>query len=172
MTNTSPTDNNRHFRRISRIWERMKAYYGHRWEMEYGTAGADGEFTPISKIWADVLCEVRDENIAAAIKHCLERESPHPPTLPEFYRLCAVTARPAERQEPSPLRFSEIYADGPAARCERNAKLLAERAADDLLGVRCLPDDARHAATRAYWLSKIGGGLFAAIAQKRLEQAA
>lgn len=171
MTNTSPTDG-RHFRRVSRIWERMKAYYGHRWEMEYGTAGADGEFTPISKIWADVLADAKDEQIAAAIKHCLERESQHPPTLPEFYRMCAVTARPAERYEPSPLRFSEIYSDPPTARCANMAARLAEQAADDLLGVRCLPDDARNAATKAYWISKMGGGLFAAVAKKRLEQAA
>lgn len=157
-------------RRITRLWERMAAMYGARWEMEYGPVSSQGGgMAPLACIWLEALAEVSNDALAAGLRRCMDRDAFTPPSLPEFLRLCGRSPR---RNEPShklfpPMQPKAAPTDTPAIRCAQLAEFLAETARQEL-GERIrplLPDD-RRAAVRAYWLSRLVevGGIGKAVA--------
>lgn len=157
-------------RRMTRLWERMAAMYGARWEMEYGPVGSpDGGMAPLAGIWMEALADVGNDALAAGLRRCMDRDAFTPPSLPEFLRLCGRSPR---RNEPShkllpPTQQKPAPTETPAIRCAQLAAFLEETARLDL-GERIrllLPDD-RRAAVRAYWLSRLVevGGIGKAVA--------
>lgn len=158
-------------RRLTRLWERMAAMYGSRWELEYGPiATANGAVAPLAAIWLESIAEVPSDAIATGLRKCMDRDSDRPPTLPEFLRLCgrrAAAAMPCHKalscdsHRPPP-------SDTPAQRCAQMAEFLAEVAQEELTPrLRPLLPDDRKAAVRAYWLSQIAasGGFGKTIAK-------
>ena len=157
-------------RRLTRLWERMAAMYGARWELEYGpVATPQGAIAPLAAVWLEALGEVPNEAIAVGLRKCMDRDSDRPPTLPEFLRLCGRRTQAAapchqllacDSQRPPPT-------DTPAQRCAQMAEVMAEIAHEELTPrLRPLLPDARKAAVRAYWLSQIAasGGFGQAVA--------
>ncbi|MCU0806566.1 MAG: hypothetical protein MUC53_01035 [Candidatus Contendobacter sp.] len=147
---------------IIRLWERMTALYGSRWGIEYGpalTADSAG-LAPVARIWADSLAEIPPDRVAAALRVCTdERTSEHPPTLPEFLRLCrAKTARGPAAAVPLVKLPAEYYEMTPASRCAALAADLAATARADLHERlhRAADQRQRDSISKAYWLSKIG----------------
>lgn len=142
--------------RIKNLWTRMQALYGSRWALEYGEcASQNGELNPISMVWARTLEDIPNERLAHGLKALLARESEHPPSLPEFSRLCGAKAPPAEPRTPlDPAAYAEI----PASRCAALAATLAERAGQELAPrlERTTDHKQRAAITRAYWMTRIG----------------
>lgn len=155
-TSTNPT----HIRRIQRLWERMNALYGSRWIVEYGEATRGGELAPLAAVWAEALTDLSNTAIAAGLQKCLDRESPHPPTLPEFLRLCGRPPSTSTLAQPAYHAATALspsaYADPPASRCARLAGALAAQAETELKPrlASLLPSDHKPAMA-AYWLSKI-----------------
>lgn len=144
---------------IARLWVRMAALYGSRWEIEYGPAGKDGALAPIAKVWGDALAEVPPDRVGAALRVCMdERASEHPPTLPEFLRLCRATAKKPSAATPAIHLNPVTYADSPRARCEALAAQLAEHGRRDLKDrlERAATDRQRESMAKAYWMSQIG----------------
>lgn len=146
---------------ISRLWERMTALYGSRWGIEYGPAlSADGGLAPVARIWADAMTEVLPDRIAAALRVCTdERTSEHPPTLPEFLRLCRAKAQRGPAAAVPLVKLpAEYYEMTPSSRCAALAADLAATAraalADRLH--RAADQRQRDSISKAYWLSKIG----------------
>lgn len=145
---------------IGRLWVRMAALYGSRWEIEYGPAGKDGALAPIARVWGDALAEVPPDRVGGALRYCMdERTSEHPPTLPEFLRLCRATAKKPSAAVPAMRLDPTVYADSPRARCEALAAKLAEDGRRDLKGrlEMAATDRQRESMVKAYWMSKIGG---------------
>ena len=145
-------------RRMTRLWERMAALYGTRWEMEYGpVASPSGSIAPLAGIWLEALVDVSNDALAAGLRRCMDRDAFTPPSLPEFIRLCGRSPR---RHEPShallPTEIKAAPTDTPAIRCAQLAGLLEETARQELDDrIRLLPPDDRRRAVRAYWLSRI-----------------
>ena len=145
-------------RRMTRLWERMAAMYGARWELEYGpVASPDGGMAPLAGIRMEALVDVSNDMLAAGLRRCMDRDAFTPPSLPEFLRLCGRSPR---RHDPShqylPTQTKAAPTDTPAIRCTQLAEFLTETAQQEL-GERLrpmLPDD-RRAAVRAYWLSRL-----------------
>lgn len=162
---------------IGRLWVRMAALYGSRWEIEYGPAGKDGRLAPIARIWADVLADVPPDRIAAAIRVCMEdRASEHPPTLPEFLRLCRARAKGAPPAKPPVTLPKEYYATTPSTRCAQLADHLRDQAQPALAErlERAASPRQRDSIAKAYWMSQIGGidGRLAATLARQWSEAA
>jgi hypothetical protein len=144
-------------RRMTRLWERMAALYGGRWELEYGPClNGNGHLAPLAMIWGEALADLPNDAIAAGLRACLDGED-RPPSLPKFLRLCG--------RQPSPRRADPAHhlIEGPphklptesmTTRCARMAENFTEMAqrelAPRLLGKS---DDDRKAIVRTYWLS-------------------
>lgn len=79
-------------RHIDALWERMVRIYGRRWTDNFGEAD-DGT-------WLVGLFDVKPEDIARGLDRCRTRESPWPPTLPEFRAMCKPVAAPYHRPSP------------------------------------------------------------------------
>ncbi len=148
--------------RIVRLWERMTALYGSRWTLDYGPAQSGDHLGTLANIWGEVLAELGNDALAIGLQRCLERESEHPPSLPEFLRLCG--ARPnanrptAHREYRAPHTLPEaLYADTPAQQCARLAAQLTEQAEADLTPTLKQAATLKQRAnmTSAYWLSRI-----------------
>ena len=149
-------------RRIERLWERMSAMYGSRWEIEYGPAlQRDGALAVVAELWAEALDTLPNDRLAAGIKACIDRDNLNPPSMPEFLRLCGYRPKSARYSsaefQPGPPRLTAPdYADGPQQRCERMAKeLQAKTDAEFCPSVSHYPPDARKQAVARYWLTKI-----------------
>lgn len=151
-------------KRMQRIWERMSALYGSRWGIEYGPVlRSDGTLAPVAGHWADALDGLENDRIAAGIRACIDRDNPHPPSMPEFLRMCGY--RPKSRNpahadfEPGPTFLqlpSPAYSDSPRARCERLAQELQAQAEREFYpSIKNYPPDARKKAVARYWLTKI-----------------
>lgn len=57
---------------------------------------ASGKVTHTVTTWAEFLSEISPENLEWGVRACSKRNSPFPPTLPEFITLCkAPTTLPA-----------------------------------------------------------------------------
>lgn len=162
-------------KRMIRLWERMTALYGSRWALEYGPALSDaGSLANLAELWADAMDGLSNEQIAAGIRACVDRESPHPPRLPEFLRLCGY--RPASRHAchqiaaPSTIQ----YATSPQQRCQQMADELQAQAERELTPrLFGLEPDARRRALAAYWSTKLAAipGFGEAIARRLKETA-
>lgn len=146
-------------RRLARLWERMTALYGSRWELEYGpVASPTGDLAPLAAIWAEALADFDGETLAKGLRHCLDRSADRPPTLPEFLHLCgrrphsaAACHQALPRSAPRPAAM-----ESPVARCTGLAELLAEAAKRELAPeLRTILPDARRAAIRDYWLKQM-----------------
>lgn len=146
-------------RRLTRLWERMAAMYGTRWEMEYGPiATPQGAIAPLAAIWLESLTEVPSDAIATGLRKCMDRDNDRPPTLPEFLRLCGRRPHAAVpcHQMITPDSYQREPTDTPSSRCAQLAGYLADVAQQDLLPrIRSLLPNARKSAVRAYWLSQI-----------------
>ncbi len=144
--------------RIARLWEHMTALYGCRWAVEYGYATSEtGELEPLARVWATALADLPDAGLAAGLRKLLARESPHPPTLPEFLRMCGARLTPMPAPGPYlPPLPSSAYADSPSQRVAKLAAELSSQARTELQPrvAQMLPQDQPNA-TRSYWLSKI-----------------
>ncbi|MER2512317.1 MAG: hypothetical protein ABTR20_13420 [Candidatus Competibacter sp.] len=149
-------------KRMEQLWVRMQAMYGSRWLLEYGHLLSGNDLAPMAEIWAKTLDDVSNDQIAVGLRTCMARESGHPPSLPEFLRLCGATARnplPAYAEfVPSNQPVSEIYRDLPSARCARMAEQLAEESRQVLKGGpdSALPEDIRRQILHGYWMTKLG----------------
>lgn len=148
------------FRRMRRLWDRMTAMYGSRWIVEYGDLSAGGAtLAPLAAIWSEALTDTGNDAIAAGLRACLDRDSPHPPSLPEFLRLCGRRKASAAGTPRLTADFNPAYyADTPSARCAKLAAELAESARAELAPRldAALPDDRRRV-TAAYWLARMAG---------------
>lgn len=144
-------------RRMARLWERMAALYGSRWELEYGpVASPTGDLAPLAAIWAEALADFTGESIATGLRKCLDREADHPPTLPEFLRLCGRATHSAAACHQPMLTATprQAPAESPSARCAQLAGTLAETARQDLEPrIAGMTAEGRRDATRAYWLT-------------------
>lgn len=157
-------------RRLTRLWERMAAMYGARWELEYGPiATPQGAIAPLAAIWMESLDEVPNDAIAIGLRKCMDRDSDRPPTLPEFMRLCGrrtIPNAPCHQMLTRDAAWPEPP-DTPAQRCAALAEMMANTARHELTPRLhpLLPDD-RKAAVRAYWLAQITsmGAMGAAMA--------
>lgn len=142
--------------RMARLWERMAALYGGRWELEYGPALTDNTLAPMARIWAEALAELPNDALATGLRACLDGED-RPPTLPRFLSLCG--------RKPSPRRSDPAHKliEGPprtrsteptSTRCARLTENFTDMAQRELTP-RLLgkPDDDRKAIVRAYWLA-------------------
>lgn len=165
-------------KRMERLWLQMQAMYGSRWLLEYGLLLTGSEMAPIAEIWAKALDEASNEQIATGLRQCLARDSEHPPSLPEFLRLCGAGSRNQTGAyaalPPSEHPLADIYRDMPADRCARiGAELQAE--AEEVLRGKSganLPESVRRDALRGYWMTKIGESLHGKGLIKKWEQAA
>lgn len=165
-------------KRMERLWLQMQAMYGSRWLLEYGLLLTGADLAPIAEIWAKALDDASNEQIAAGIRKCIERDSEHPPSLPEFLRLCGAGSRNPTGAyaalPPSERPLADIYRDMPADRCARQgAEMQAE--ADEVLRKKLstdLPESIRRDILRGYWMSKIGESLRGKALVKAWEQAA
>lgn len=146
--------------RMKTLWTRMQAFYGSRWNLDYGELeAAEGELAPVAGIWADALEGASNEHIKRGLKALLARESDHPPSLPEFLRLCGATVH--ARSQPTETRVTldpAAYAETPASRCAALAATLAEQAQQDLDPRLDRAADPKQRANiiRAYWMTQIG----------------
>lgn len=162
-------------KRISRLWERMTALYGSRWVLEYGNAQrADGELEVVADLWADALDGLNNDQLGAGLRACIDRDSGHPPSLPEFLRLCGY--QPASRvpYHRAAALTHERHEKPDAAICQKKAdelRALAEVELEPRL-TGLLPDD-RSRAVAAYWLTKIAAipGLGSVVAKQLKETA-
>lgn len=153
MSDTDPT------RRMLRLWERMSAVYGSRWQIEYGPCLNGERLAPIAALWAEALTGYDNSIIGSALRKLLDRDALNPPTLPEFLRLCGrrnesiVTAAhqllpPAPHDRPEPA--------SPADRCARLAEQL-DSEARPIINERlsqAAPGDYRTAVSR-YWSTRL-----------------
>jgi len=73
------------------IWAQMTRNYGKKWITEFGEfCDEDGNVSPTVTHWAQMLSRIPLTRIERGMTKCVqERKSPFPPTLPEFYALCA-----------------------------------------------------------------------------------
>lgn len=72
------------------IWEFMINLYGDKWIGQFGEFyDEDGHVKAAPNHWAQALSRVPLKAIDRGMMKCIqERQSPFPPTLPEFYQLC------------------------------------------------------------------------------------
>lgn len=156
-------------KRLEKLWQHMTALYGCRWSVEYGFAtSASGELEPLAAVWANALDDLPNDALARGLRKLLARDSPHPPSLPEFLRLCGARFN-APPSPPSnlPALPAAAYADSPSQRCQRLAEMLAQQARRDLTPrvEQMLPHD-RPKATLAYWQSLTAAALQAGKADE------
>lgn len=72
------------------IWQFMGNTYGQKWINEYGEFCENGKLGSAVNLWAQMLSRIPLIRIQRGLAKCVsERKSPFPPTLPEFFQLCA-----------------------------------------------------------------------------------
>lgn len=76
---------------MAEFWITMISLYGKKWVDQYGDFinPANKKISEIVMVWAEALADVDILRIERALRNCLSRESPFPPTLPEFKAMCA-----------------------------------------------------------------------------------
>lgn len=147
-------------RRIEQLWIHLTAIYGSRWGLEYGSATSpQGGLEPMAEIWAKAIDDLPNDALAVGLRKLLARDNPHPPSLPEFLRLCGARFNNTPAPSPStlPRLPAAAYADSPSLRCQRLANLLQQQAKTDLQprAEKLLPHD-RPKAQSAYWQALMG----------------
>lgn len=72
------------------IWKFMANAYGQKWINDYGEFSENGQLGSAVNLWAQMLSRIPLVRIQRGLSKCVsERQSPFPPTLPEFVQLCA-----------------------------------------------------------------------------------
>lgn len=159
---------------LKKLWNSLQGFYGSRWVVEYGELNG-----PLATVWARALGKITPEQLSAGMNACLERDSPHPPSLPEFMRLCGYSHEhqaTGYHTAPSDWAKKPMYADTPAQRCARLAEKMQAEAMVELEPrlSRALPTDHRQIIA-SYWLSRIAaigavGKTIATTLQNKIER--
>jgi hypothetical protein len=80
---------------VDRIFDRLKAVYG---SSRVGGMFADADADEVRRAWGDALGRFEAATLGAVLQSLADRDSPFPPSLPEFAGLCrAVESRPGHR---------------------------------------------------------------------------
>ena len=76
---------------MAELWSTLISIYGKKWLDQYGDFiyPHDNKLSPTVNVWAEALSDVDLPRLARALRMCLDRECPFPPTLPEFKAMCA-----------------------------------------------------------------------------------
>jgi hypothetical protein len=163
-------------RRMTKLWERMTALYGGRWELEYGPCtNGDRQLAPLAIIWAEALADLPNDAIAKGLRACLDSGDAKTPSLPAFLRMCGRVPT-SSRIDPSHQlvrpSWDISYKDTQGARCECLAESYQEMADRELKPrlIGLLPEQ-RKAAVRAYWLSVLASiAPMGAVLAKRYQE--
>ena len=69
----------------------MSNLYGHKWIEQFGRFyDEEGNIATTVNTWAQALSRITPIRLHRGMNKCIhERQSPFPPTLPEFVQLCA-----------------------------------------------------------------------------------
>ncbi len=67
---------------MRRVWQRMAGQYGNNWVNQFGEVP--------SEEWCVALDREPEWVLAIALDDCFKRNTPWPPTLPEFMTLCGA----------------------------------------------------------------------------------
>jgi hypothetical protein len=74
---------------MAALWKTLGDMYGTKWREAFGSFFTQtGEISRTVVTWSEALYEVTPERLRRGLNACLERDSPWPPTLPEFMKLC------------------------------------------------------------------------------------
>ncbi|KJV08015.1 hypothetical protein [Methylocucumis oryzae] len=74
---------------IARLWRRMTALYGHKWQSVYGDVSDEkGALTDTAKIWVTELVGVNYQQIVTGISRLGNYYPDWPPTVFKFKELC------------------------------------------------------------------------------------
>ena len=74
---------------MAALWQTLGDFYGTKWGEAFGSFfDAKGQISHTVVTWSEALYEVTPERLRRGLNACLERDSPWPPTLPEFMKLC------------------------------------------------------------------------------------
>ena len=76
---------------MAELWISMASIYGKKWIDQYGefVYNNSDKVSSVVTIWAEALADVEISRLERALRMCLSRECPFPPTLPEFKAMCA-----------------------------------------------------------------------------------
>jgi hypothetical protein len=75
---------------IAALWAALTSMYGKKFTDQFGEfCDANGVTTNTVRIWSQSLSGIEPLRLERGLRACLERDSPWPPTLPEFIHLCA-----------------------------------------------------------------------------------
>jgi hypothetical protein len=74
---------------IAALWAALTSMYGKKFTDQFGEFCDDHGITPTVRIWSQSLSGIEPLRLERGLRACLERDSPWPPTLPEFIHLCA-----------------------------------------------------------------------------------
>lgn len=90
---------------MDRLWTRMAAIYGHRWNSSYGMIGESGYET-----WRAGLGDLTPSQVRKAVGACVQRNDGWPPTLPEFRAMCLHGDQDEHRTNAAMYRRPEFLA--------------------------------------------------------------
>lgn len=71
------------------LWGTFTSIYGKKFTEQFGEFCNTSGMTPTVRAWAQALSGIEPGRLERGLRACLERDSPWPPTLPEFIHLCA-----------------------------------------------------------------------------------
>lgn len=75
---------------IAALWSALSSIYGKKFTDQFGEfCDENGVVTSTVRIWSQALSGIAPLRLERGLRTCLERDSPWPPTLPEFIHLCA-----------------------------------------------------------------------------------
>lgn len=74
---------------VEKLFQKFEDFYGAKWAAQYG----DFPRQRVKQTWAEELAGFSDMGGAIAQALNAQKESPFPPTLPEFLKLCRDAAR-------------------------------------------------------------------------------
>lgn len=74
---------------IAALWETLSSIYGKKFTDQFGDFFDANGITKTVRIWSQSLAAIEPGRLERGLRACLERDSPWPPTLPEFIHLCA-----------------------------------------------------------------------------------
>lgn len=90
---------------MDRLWTRMAAIYGHRWNSSFGIIGESGYET-----WRAGLGDLTPSQIRKAVGQCVQSAEGWPPTLPEFRAMCLHGDQDEHRAHAEMYRRPEFLA--------------------------------------------------------------
>lgn len=103
MQNLKPRDSSSYADNASaRLWDRFGEMFGARFYESFGSVP--------SQSWKDAVCELRADQVKAALSKIRNSGSPHPPSLPEFVALAKNVT--IVHLAPSAPRYDDYHALG------------------------------------------------------------